>query len=54
MLRDHRIHEKYNWIILTRSDYVYLCTIADFKLDNGTIYLPTGEQVWMNWCALDG
>ena len=45
LLRDYRIHEKYEWIILTRSDYVYLCTIADFKLDNGTIYLPIGEQV---------
>ena len=44
LLRDHGIAGRYDWIVFTRSDYNYLCSISNFKLSVDTIYIPLGEQ----------
>ena len=35
---------QYDWVVLTRSDYTYLCSISKLDLQPDTIYIPYGEQ----------
>ena len=35
---------QYDWVVLTRSDYTYLCSITKLDLQPDTIYIPYGEQ----------
>ncbi|GAX78672.1 hypothetical protein CEUSTIGMA_g6110.t1 [Chlamydomonas eustigma] len=38
------VEKTYDWIVVTRSDYLYLCPIPRLNLNKATIYAPQGEE----------